>query len=245
MSGRIKLLSGGVPVNPTDDPPLGYDYQTVDNEFDQGCGTWGLGPFQLPNNQCPERFVCLDDGDGTTSDVSRSGGSDMSFQEFASCIDAMNCHMMAGMTTGGSSGSPGVLFSHQMIPHHQNAINMAKALLKSNTLNCEDLTSEEPNCVLEAVIRSIIVDQNHQIQLMLHYLEAMGYPATEDCLVTIESSIGSLVGSDSQDEATGDSTNTNTSANSSSGTSRSTLSFFLLVLAAATTMGSVVMGLVL
>lgn len=237
MSGRIKLLSNGIPVNPTADPPLGYDYQTVESEFDQVCGTWGLAPYQLPNNQCPQQFVCLD-GDETSTglDVSRSGGGDMSFAEFASCIDAMNCHMMAGMTTGGSSGSPAVLFAHQMIPHHQNAINMAKALLKSNTLQCEDLTSEEPNCVMEAVIRSIIVDQNHQIQLMLHYLEALGYPETEDCLVTVESSKGSLVGSESHDEAMDGDQETSTSTNSSSS---SVLSLAFVALS------SVVMGLVL
>lgn len=241
MSGRIKLLSNGVPVNPTDDPPLGYEYQTVDNEFDQTCGTWGLSPFQLPNAQCPQRFVCLDEDEAKTGlDVSRSQTSDMSFDEFASCIDAMNCHMMAGMTTGGSSGSPGVLFAHQMIPHHQNAINMAKALLKTNTLQCDDLTSEEPNCVMEAVIRSIIVDQNHQIQLMLHYLEAMGYPETEDCMVTIESSKGTLAGSDSQDEATGGSgSSSTTSANNSS----SSHALPLVLATASTVVASFVMGL--
>lgn len=195
MSGRIKLLSNGVPVNPTDDPPLGYDYQTVDNDFDQTCGTWGLSPFQLPHEQCPERFVCMDDT--MNSQVTRAEGSMMSFGEFASCIDAMNCHMMTGMTTGGSSGSEAVLFIHQMIPHHQNAVNMAKALLKANTLQCDDLTSEEPNCVLEKVIRSIVVDQNHQIQLMRGYLEALGYNEYDDCVVEVTSDKGTLVGEES------------------------------------------------
>ncbi len=210
MSGRIKLLENGVPINPTEDPPLGYEYQTVDNEFDQACGTWGLSPFQLPNNQCPERFVCL--GDDFDSQVARVESS-MPFADFASCIDAMNCHMMAGMTTGASSGSEAVLFIHQMIPHHQNAVNMAKVLLKANTLRCEDLISEEPHCILEKVIRSIIVDQNHQIQLMRGYLEALGYDEHDDCVIEVDSTAGTLIGaSASMDEGTNtmdDATNTN------------------------------------
>jgi uncharacterized protein (DUF305 family) len=40
------------------------------------------------------------------------------------------------------------LFIHQMIPHHQNAVNMAKALLKTG-FSCEDLTNEDdPNRAL-------------------------------------------------------------------------------------------------
>ena len=40
----------------------------------------------------------------------------------------MNCAMMSGMTTGVVEGtqSEAALFLHQMIPHHQNAVNMAK-----------------------------------------------------------------------------------------------------------------------
>mmetsp|Transcript_418 Transcript_418/g.691 ORF Transcript_418/g.691 Transcript_418/m.691 type:complete len:422 (+) Transcript_418:55-1320(+) len=194
MSGRIKLLKDGNPVSTADEPPLGYDYQTVDNEFDEGCGTWGLDPFQLPHAQCPERFVCLDTQDqGFNVDVAqeRSGGADSSLEDFARCIDAMDCHMMAKMTTGVNSGSEAALFVHQMIPHHQNAVNMAKTLLKSNKLECDDLSDDEtPDCVLEAVIRSIIVDQNHQIQLMRGYLDAMGYQETDDCVVKIPTSSG-------------------------------------------------------
>jgi len=45
--------------------------------------------------------------------------------------------MFAGMTTNVNAGSEAALFLHQMIPHHQNAVNMSKALLKTKTLNCE------------------------------------------------------------------------------------------------------------
>lgn len=66
---------------------------------------------------------------------------------------------------------------------------MAKSLLKAEILNCPDLTDDEnQDCVLETVIRSIIVDQNHQIQLMRGYLEANEYPEEDDCVVTITES---------------------------------------------------------
>ena len=39
----------------------------------------------------------------------------------------MNCAMMNGMTSSvKGSASEDALFLHQMIPHHQNAVNMAK-----------------------------------------------------------------------------------------------------------------------
>ena len=113
MSGRIKLTNKGLLVSNIDVPSLGYEYDTP-GTFDQQCGTFGLDNFQLPNAQCPDRFVCDPPPEN---------------QQFANCIDAMNCHMMAGMTTNVDSQSNIALFVHQMVPHHQNAVNMAKLLL--------------------------------------------------------------------------------------------------------------------
>jgi Domain of unknown function (DUF305) len=149
MAGRIKLLKGGVPVSTADQPPLGYSYDRP-GAFDRGCGTFGLDDFQLPHPECPETFVC---------DVGPNN------QPFASCIDAMNCHMFVGMTTGVSSRSNIALFVHQMIPHHQNAVNMAKTLLITDEIGCADLTDDEdPYCVMEALLRDIV---NTQVR-MLH-----------------------------------------------------------------------------
>ena len=50
--------------------------------------TYGLDQYQLPHPECPAKFVC---------DV------DARMRDFASCIDAMNCHMVVGMTTKVSS----------------------------------------------------------------------------------------------------------------------------------------------
>jgi Domain of unknown function (DUF305) len=144
MAGRIKLLKDGQSISTEDEPPLGYSYAEP-GEFDKSCGTYGLGNYQLPHPECPETFVC----DASTEN-----------QPFASCIDAMNCHMFASMTTGMSSQSNVALFIHQMIPHHQNAVNMAKALLITGEVGCEDLTDDEdPLCIMEAILRDIVNGQ--------------------------------------------------------------------------------------
>jgi hypothetical protein len=74
-----------------------------------------------------------------------------------------------------------------MIPHHQNAVNMAKALLKGNELNCDDLANEDnDDCIMEVILREIINTQNHQIQKMLGVLKNQQYPLTDNCNVEIE-----------------------------------------------------------
>ena len=58
MSARIKFLdASGNKVQPdADTPPLGYEYDVI-NSYDDGCGSFGISDFQLPNGQCPEQFV--------------------------------------------------------------------------------------------------------------------------------------------------------------------------------------------
>jgi Domain of unknown function (DUF305) len=172
MSGRIKFLDAeGKPLVQEDAPSLGYEYDKPD-EFDQKCGTVGLGPWQLPNSACPERFVC--GADKIT---------DPGHQQFAACLEAVNCKMVAEMTTNVGSDPPS-LFIYHMIPHHENAVNMAKSLLP--TVPCDDLADEEDtNCVLNALARDIINTQNFQIQTMRRVLETRGVPPTDDCDVKI------------------------------------------------------------
>jgi Domain of unknown function (DUF305) len=68
---------------------------------------------------------------------------------------------MQGMTTGIRSESEIALFAHQMIPHHQNAVNMAKTLLISGTIPCDDVTDDEdPLCIMNVIVREIINNQN-------------------------------------------------------------------------------------
>ena len=58
MTGRIKLLKDGQPLQKdTHLPELGYEYDQL-AEHDKVCGTHGLHDFQLPHDECPEKFVC-------------------------------------------------------------------------------------------------------------------------------------------------------------------------------------------
>ena len=163
MGGRIKVTKNGRVINVMDIPSLGfkYDYDTPQwSEFDKQCGTYALGDFQLPNRLCPDRFVCGLDEDPA---LQERGGTpvDPGLKQFSQCIDAMNCHMMSGMTTGIKARDERALFIHQMIPHHQNAVNMAKALLKADKTKCEDLANDEdPDCILEGILygKNIFID---------------------------------------------------------------------------------------
>jgi hypothetical protein len=176
MTGRIKLLKNGSHVSPDDFPEIPYEYDAP-GDYDKECGTMGLEEFQLPHPECPDRFVC-------------GQASDSKMETFGGCIDSMNCRLIADVTTGVSAESEIALFLHQMIPHHENAVNMAKALLQTGELDaCSDYLSEDPECVMFDIAISIVNDQNHQIQLMRALLGNMGYPEIDDCTVTIESSL--------------------------------------------------------
>ncbi|GAX10753.1 hypothetical protein FisN_14Lh273 [Fistulifera solaris] len=187
MTGRIKLMNeAGEPLVAENVPVLEYTYDEVD-AFDETCGTFNTSSYRLPDGefagQCPERFVCET---AESRFLQSDGNASSPLQAFSTCLDAMNCAMMVGMTTHATS--PIGLFIHQMIPHHQNAVNMAKALLKTGGMGtCEDLTNEEdPNCIMEYMMYEIINNQNHQIQTMRAVLETLQEPAYADCVVTAE-----------------------------------------------------------
>ena len=116
MSSRIKLLDaeGNMP-NPANTPEIPYEYLEI-SDYDKECGTYNLTGFQLPNDQCVERFVCPE-GDQEAADAS----------VFKGCVDSMNCHMMASMTTLGASIP--TLFCREMLPHHLNAVRFCLLLL--------------------------------------------------------------------------------------------------------------------
>jgi len=176
MSGRIKWVdSAGDVIQAANDPVIPYEYEEA-TPYDQTCGTYGVSLFQLPHAECPKEFVC-----------SEPSG----VNAFAGCIDSMNCAMTAGMTTNASSDSAQALFVHQMIPHHQNAVNMAKALLNSGELDeCTDMTEETAACTLKVICYEIITGQNHQIQSMRGAVDELGYVGKDDCAVAVSSPDG-------------------------------------------------------
>ena len=170
MTGRIKLLQNGVPTQPDanlPEIPYAYDHPT---EYDKSCGSYGITDFQLPNPQCPEKFVC-DPGSGAIG-------------KFADCIESQNCYMFIGMTTGVSARSEIALFLHMMIPHHENAINMAKTLLQDGNLGCDEFT-DSTGCIMYQIGLEIVNNQNFQVQQMRGLLEAYGYNQTDDCVVPV------------------------------------------------------------
>lgn len=181
MSGRIKLKDAdGNMMSAADEPTIEYEYDSPEGH-DLQCGTYGLNDHKLPNDQCPEKFVCEP--------------IDVLVRSFATCIDSMDCAMLDGMTTnyGGDgladeASNDVVLFLRQMIPHHQNAVNMAKAILRSGAVNCgntgpvEEGQAQSTACLLEPVALGIVVTQNKQIQIMRGVLAALEVPEeTSDC----------------------------------------------------------------
>ena len=94
--------------------------------------------------------------------------------------------MMVGMTTGGNEGDV-ALFNHQMIPHHVNAVNMAKALLKTGSLSCSNLADTTDDCTLEGILWDIVNNQNYQIQQMFEVLSLGMDEPVNDCVVAIHS----------------------------------------------------------
>ena len=122
MAGRIKVYENGAPLNSEDTPALLKEPDVV-SEYDQSCGTVGVGDYTRASGKCPsDSFICTE-GDETPEQLL-----------FGECMYALDCHMNYNMKSILANSDPIVTFIHQMIPHHQNAVNMAKALLKTNTL---------------------------------------------------------------------------------------------------------------
>ena len=194
MSGRIKFIdSDGMPINEADTPPIPDNnpfypnggYQVAD-AYDAQCGTFGISDYQLPNSQCPPKFVCGELPSGPDG-------------VFADCIDSMNCAMLVEMTTNYPANDPLALFSHQMIPHHKNAVNMCKSLLKTGAADCPDIadglpgSDDEPDasfdpCILNALCIEIINVQNAQIQTMYGVLDNIDDQGPIDCVVPFSGS---------------------------------------------------------
>jgi hypothetical protein len=174
MSARIKLrdADGNLLNTGEDSPSIPYEYAKID-PFDYKCGTFNLTSFSDPKtlSSCPDLFVCED---GVEPDTA-----------YAECVNAMNCHMMSSMTTNAVGQS--ALFCHQMIPHHQNAVNMAKALLHAHDIICDESGPVEEGaevpweCDLSPILHDIINVQNSQIIDMQGALEQLGENEYEDC----------------------------------------------------------------
>jgi len=153
MSGRIKLLkadgSGGV-VQSADDPPLGYSYDSV-GEWDASCGTNHLEHYAADQdsmcavtNYLCQQGVSAEDTDNEDKsrrlsiDTERRLEANSKSRKFDECLAAMDCAMHHDMKRYSHPTNPAATFVYQMIPHHINAINMAKSLLAMDFLKCDE-----------------------------------------------------------------------------------------------------------
>merc|ERR1719488_60648 len=165
MAGRIKVYENGAPLNSEDTPALLKEPDVV-SEYDQSCGTFGVGDYTRSSGKCPaDAFICTE-GDETPEQLL-----------FGECMYALDCHMQYNMKSILANSDPIVTFIHQMIPHHQNAVNMAKALLKTNTLDASDEGDRE----MENMMWAIINGQNFQIHQMQDYLAEKSYAESDLC----------------------------------------------------------------
>ena len=130
MSGRIKVMDADGSYAAADKPALPAGYHKAPSAYDEMCGTSGLDAYEASDGVCTDVFVC-------------DGGGALARGSFGDCLRSMDCAMEANMRTT-LSDDPIATFMHQMIPHHDNAINMAKLLLKQETLvETEDEDEEE------------------------------------------------------------------------------------------------------
>ncbi|KAJ1496464.1 hypothetical protein T484DRAFT_1923549 [Baffinella frigidus] len=161
MSGRIIVTNAdGSPrsaAKATLYPPI------VVNAADEQCGTspfadYGdsLGPsaFGMDSGKCETSALC---GEMNT---------------FRKCNEAIDCHMSYNMRITHST-DPVITFMRQMIPHHQNAVNMAKILLRTYPTKltaADDELGEDK--FIRTMLYNVINGQNHQIMQMHGYLKS-------------------------------------------------------------------------
>jgi len=157
MSGRIKLLKDSEPINAKNIPLIAYIHPKPSN--------YTTRPVVLM--KC--LLICF-----PTPNVPRT--------LFATYLLSLLDVLTLGMTTHANEVEGDIeLFLHQMIPHHINAVNMAKALFKTKTVNCNrkrvaagaasahmDHSSKDvpDDCILDGILRDIIGNQNYQINIM-------------------------------------------------------------------------------
>lgn len=65
--------------------------------------------------------------------------------QFENCMGALNCKMKTEMAVGSAGAEPIATFYQQMIPHHANAINMARVLSKTVDLSKEPFVEQLMN----------------------------------------------------------------------------------------------------
>ena len=157
MSGRLVIRGG---PTPSLSPPDLYSPH-VPQPFDAECGTFEAANYATGTSQsCGSEMLC---GDGATED-----------SNFIRCLNAINCKMRHEMRVDAAQDEL-ALFMHQMIPHHANAVNMAKVLVKEGDAR----RASDPHYLsreLKDMLHNIVNSQNYQIHQMEAYLSDLNNP---------------------------------------------------------------------
>merc|ERR1719482_2196824 len=184
MSGIIKIAdatTGAVVSTKTAATTLPADYYKCPSTYDKSCGSYGIDAFQESKGACgTEHFVCVNNAEAT-----HASGS------FGDCLSSMDCAMDYNMKTTLDSNDV-VSFMWQMILHHENAVNMAKLLMKQNalTLTRRKLRGEGrrldddggcADCAIDDMLWDIVSVQSHQILTMKDWLTANGKAESGTC----------------------------------------------------------------
>lgn len=197
MSGKIVIHDeSGSRVAGTGTEQDLYPTPTLE-PADQACGTFGITPFAPTQaNACDQNFLC--------------GTLDTTYEV---CLQAIDCQMNQEMKVAGfdTHADPLVTFCQQMIPHHTNAVNMAKAFLTTSSSGYVSATESEE------MLTTIINTQNAQIHRMRNFLaahedysleytaESVGNHCPDDAAVADAATTGApAVGDDDSMSAKGD-----------------------------------------
>ena len=174
MSAEIELTgtAGGNELNPdtlggeTETSALAIftkiqaDHQKEVSSHDEACGTYNTYAADTKSTCSNSHFLC---GDGASG-------------AYETCLKAIDCQMHHDMAVSvpTTSTSKFATFARQMIPHHQNAVSMAKALLKFHEAKDYPAAGTEDQDMewAKALAWHIINVQNRQIQQMSAWLES-------------------------------------------------------------------------
>jgi len=133
------------------------------SDFDEKCGTWNTGPYAPGAAQYPhckgKKFLCSDEQNSEAPE-----------NDFNECLEAIDCQMHREMAVSAEGATMAATFLRQMIPHHANAVAMAKTLLKMDPGTVD--TEFDGEKTLKGLLMDIINVQNFQIAVMEGLLEA-------------------------------------------------------------------------
>lgn len=164
MSGPMRVEDPVSSANSLVQPWQPDTYYTgQQQQFDIDCGTSQVSQYHHSKDKfCPNMsFLCEQDDNPV----------------FSSCMEAIDCKMNYEMRVEEHS-NPLVVFMHQMIPHHENAVNMARIALK-HAQAAEGFADSELS--VPALLRDIVNTQNKQIQDMEAWLDRYGHGTPKLC----------------------------------------------------------------